>query len=101
MNYRNIHSIPITIGILMFLLATKAFAFQTGKNRLPNVLFIFVDDLRTDLGCYGNTVIKTPNIDKLASGPVSSGTIMYRFPLAELHVAPCLRDGTQNQGSPE
>lgn len=68
MNYRNIHSIPITIGILMFLLATKAFAFQTGKNRLPNVLFIFVDDLRTDLGCYGNTLIKTPNIDKLASG---------------------------------
>lgn len=35
------------------------------KNRL-NVLFIPVDDLRPDLGCYGDTNIKTPNIDRLA-----------------------------------
>jgi arylsulfatase A-like enzyme len=33
----------------------------------PNVLFIAVDDLRPDLGCYGNTIIKTPNIDRIAA----------------------------------
>ena len=32
----------------------------------PNVLFIIVDDLRPELGCYGNKIIKTPNIDQLA-----------------------------------
>jgi len=32
----------------------------------PNVLFISVDDLRPELGCYGNPVIKTPNFDRLA-----------------------------------
>jgi arylsulfatase A-like enzyme len=33
----------------------------------PNVLFIICDALRADdLGCYGNTIIKTPNIDKIA-----------------------------------
>lgn len=32
----------------------------------PNVLFICVDDLRHELGAYGS-VVKTPNIDKLAA----------------------------------
>jgi len=36
-------------------------------QRKPNVLFIAVDDLRNELGYYGNAVIKTPNIDRLAS----------------------------------
>lgn len=32
-----------------------------------NVLFIAIDDLRPDLGCYGNSVVKTPNLDAFAS----------------------------------
>ncbi|HRX80951.1 MAG TPA: sulfatase, partial [Pirellulaceae bacterium] len=33
----------------------------------PNVLFIAVDDMRVELGCYGNTPALSPNIDRLAS----------------------------------
>jgi iduronate 2-sulfatase len=33
----------------------------------PNILFIAVDDLRPDLGCYGNKIVKTPNIDRIAA----------------------------------
>lgn len=33
-----------------------------------NVLFIAVDDLRPELGCYGAGHIKSPHIDRLASG---------------------------------
>lgn len=32
-----------------------------------NVLFIAVDDLRPEIGAYGNSLIKTPNIDRLAA----------------------------------
>jgi iduronate 2-sulfatase len=32
----------------------------------PNVLFLVVDDLRPELGCYGKGYIKSPNIDGLA-----------------------------------
>jgi iduronate 2-sulfatase len=53
-----------------------AFLFLTGpavaadvadKPPRLNVLFIAVDDLRPELGCYGADYMHTPNIDRLAS----------------------------------
>ncbi len=40
----------------------------------PNVLFIAVDDLRPELGCYGTSTIKSPHIDALAQ----VGTVFTR-----------------------
>jgi len=40
---------------------------ERAQRSRPNVLFIAVDDLRPELGCYGNTAIISPNIDRLAS----------------------------------
>ncbi|MEL6111091.1 MAG: sulfatase [Planctomycetota bacterium] len=33
----------------------------------PNVLLILVDDLKPTIGCYGDSIAKTPNFDKLAA----------------------------------
>ena len=33
----------------------------------PNVLFIVVDDLRPELGCYGKDYIQSPNMDRIAA----------------------------------
>ncbi|TWT85039.1 Arylsulfatase [Planctomycetes bacterium CA13] len=36
------------------------------EQPVKNVLFIGIDDLRVELGCYGASHMKTPNIDQLA-----------------------------------
>ncbi len=48
----------------------------------PNVLLILVDDLKPALGCYGDSVAKTPNIDALARRGL-------RFELAYCNQAVC------------
>lgn len=40
---------------------------EAADTSRPNVLFIAVDDLRPELGAYGNSHIRTPHIDRLAA----------------------------------
>jgi len=36
------------------------------SDRTPNILWIVVEDMSLDFSCYGQTIISTPNIDRLA-----------------------------------
>ena len=56
------------LGIAASGMPTSLFAATRNK---PNVLFIAVDDLRPQLGCYGHKQMISPNIDRLASGGVT------------------------------
>ena len=52
---------------MKFLMIFITLAITLSAEQKPNILFIAVDDLRPELGCYGKTYIKSPNIDKLAN----------------------------------
>lgn len=48
-------------GLMALGMASSLFAAKK-----PNVLFIAIDDLRPELGCYGSEVAITPHLDQLA-----------------------------------
>lgn len=57
--------------VLGGLLAHLAVSQATGADTSPNFIVIFCDDLGYgDLGCYGSTKNRTPNIDQLAEDGV-------------------------------
>lgn len=50
-----------------FLLSCTGPGESPEKELLPNIIVIYCDDLGYgDLGCFGNEVIRTPNVDRLA-----------------------------------
>lgn len=89
--------IPVALLIFIIFMLTAFEAAKKVKVKVsPNIILIVADDHGKDaLGCYGNTVIKTPNLDKLAA----EGT---RFTNAFCTAASCspsrsvILSGTQN-----
>jgi arylsulfatase A-like enzyme len=56
------------LGVVFPVVGFSAATSDLANGRRPNVLLILADDLGYgDLGCYGQTRIKTPHIDKLAA----------------------------------
>ena len=54
--------------LIAFALSLRLSADENATETPPNIVFIFADDLGFgDLSCYGAQLIKTPNIDKLAT----------------------------------
>ncbi len=57
----------IAFSVLVFCcLCLPSAVYSEAQSPRPNVLFITVDDLRPELGCYGSDLVQTPNIDQLA-----------------------------------
>ncbi len=78
-----------------FTLSAISASVVYAQHAKPNILFIAVDDLKPILGCYGDPIAKTPNIDLLAdkgaiftsgycqvalSGPTRVGLLTGMYP---------------------
>ena len=67
--------------LVILLVAIGASAAPSPSKPKLNVLFIAVDDLNTDVGCYGHPLVKTPNLDRLAARGVRFDRAYCQYPL--------------------
>ncbi|MGJ8724113.1 MAG: sulfatase [Roseibacillus sp.] len=70
MHRKPLLSLSLRLLVALTFATLPVSTLQADDSNRPNILFIAVDDLRPELGCYGSEIAITPNIDKLAQNGV-------------------------------
>ncbi len=69
----NVSALACLVISMLALGGSSLSGADTAPRKL-NILFIAVDDLRPELGCYGKDYIKSPNLDRIAK----AGLVFHR-----------------------
>ena len=64
------------VAVCLLVMAGAAMAQER-----PNILFITLDDLNTDLGTYGHPLVRSPSIDRLAAEGLRFDAAYAQFPV--------------------
>jgi len=59
--------LALALAALLAAAVMTAAGFAADPPAKPNILMIAVDDLRPQLGCYGQSQVQSPNLDRLAA----------------------------------
>lgn len=73
--------ILILTSVLQMSLKSDRKNNQDNQKKKYNVLFIMADDLNNDMECYGNSFVKTPNLNRLVKRAIRFDRAYNQFPL--------------------
>lgn len=98
MNTKRLFSLSVTLTAAVA--GSSHCSFAQGKeckqesNKKQNILYIIVDDLRTELNCYGANDVVSPNIDALAAQGTLFSRAYCNIPVSGASRA-CIMTGTR------
>jgi len=73
--------IKYSVGSILAANTAGATAAKKPAGKKKNVLFIIVEDLKNIMGCYGNPLVQTPNIDRLAQMGLKFDRAYCQYPV--------------------
>jgi len=73
--------IKFSVGSILTANTAVAMDAKKSAEKKKNVLFVIVEDLKNIMGCYGNPLLQTPNIDRLAQMGLKFDRAYCQYPV--------------------